>query len=125
MAFGIEGLAPFSIEIDADAFVSQKGEVSAPITAFHDLLITNRLILQPRIDLKLQAQRVPDLDLGSGFTDVELGARLRYEITRNVAPHIGVNWKRKLGQTASIANANGDPVSSLFFVAAFAWCGDG
>lgn len=96
--------------------LSARGEVSAQITAFHDLLITNRLILQPRIDLKLQAQRVPDLDLGSGFTDVELGARLRYEITRNVAPYMGVNWERKLGQTASIAKANGDPVSSLFFM---------
>lgn len=115
-AFGIEGLMPFFIELDADAFVSQKGEVSAQITAFHDLLITNRLILQPRIDLKLQAQPVRDLDLGSGFTDVELGARLRYEITRNVAPYVGVNWERKLGQTASIAKANGDPISSLFFV---------
>jgi copper resistance protein B len=59
---------------------------------------------------------VRDLDLGSGFTDVELGARLRYEITRNVAPYIEVNWERKLGQTASIAKANGEPVSSLFFL---------
>ena len=83
---GVEGLASFFIEIDAHLFISQKGEVSSEITAFHDLLITNRLILQPRIDLKLQAQRVPDLNLGSGFTDVELGARLRYEITRNIAP---------------------------------------
>ena len=113
---GVEGLAPGFIEIDADAFISQRGEVSAQITAFHDVLITNRLILQPRIDLKLQAQRVPDLDLGSGFTDVELGARLRYEITRNIAPYIGVNWERKLGETASIARAKGDPIDNLFFV---------
>ena len=112
---GVEGLAPFFIEIDADLFISQKGEVSSEITAFHDLLITNRLILQPRVDLKLQAQRVPDLNLGSGFTDVELGVRLRYEITRNVAPYVGVVWERKLGETASIARANGDPIDSLFF----------
>jgi len=111
---GVEGLAPFFVEIDADLFISQKGEVSSEITAFHDLLITNRLILQPRIDVKLQAQRVPDLNLGSGFTDVELGARLRYEITRNIAPYIGVVWDRKLGETASIARTNGDAVGSLF-----------
>lgn len=111
---GIEGLAAFFIEIDADLYISQKGEVSSAITAFHDVLITNRLILQPRIDLKLQAQRVPDLNFGSGFTDVELGARLRYEITRNIAPYVGVVWDRKLGQTASIARANGEAVGSLF-----------
>lgn len=107
-------MAPFFIEIDADLYISQKGEVSSAITAFHDVLITNRLILQPRIDLKLQAQRVPDLNLGSGFTDVELGARLRYEITRNIAPYIGVVWDRKLGETASIARTNGEAVGSLF-----------
>ena len=101
-AFGIEGLAPFFIDIDATGFVSQKGEISSEITAFHDLLITNRLILQPRIDVKLQAQRVADLNLGSGFTDVELGARLRYEITRNIAPYVGVVWDRKVGETARV-----------------------
>ena len=111
---GVEGLVPFFIEIDADLYISQKGEVSAALTAFHDVLITNRLILQPRIDLKLQAQRVSDLNLGSGFTDVELGARLRYEVTRNVAPYIGVVWDRKLGETAGIARANGEAVGSLF-----------
>ena len=64
--------------------ISQRGEVSASFTAFYDLLITNRLILQPRVDLKLQAQPVPDLDSGSGLTDFELGARLRYGFTRNL-----------------------------------------
>ncbi|MFX8968850.1 copper resistance protein B, partial [Acinetobacter baumannii] len=68
---GIEGLAPGFIEIDADAYISQKGEVSAQVTAFHDLLITNRLILQPRIDVKFQMQSVPDLELGAGLTDFE------------------------------------------------------
>lgn len=113
---GVEGLAPGFIEIDADLFITPGGEVSGEFTFFHDLLITNRLIFQPRIDLKVQMQRVADLDLGSGFTDVELGARLRYEITRNVAPYIGVNWERKLGETASIARTKGDAIDSLFFV---------
>lgn len=77
---GIEGLAPGFIEIDAAAYVSQKGEVSAQATAFHDLLITNRLILQPRIDVKFQMQSVPDLELGAGLTDFELGARFALRI---------------------------------------------
>lgn len=114
---GVEGLAPGFIEIDADAFVSQKGEVSSEITAFYDLLITNRLILQPRIDVKLQMQSVPDLEVGAGLTDFELGARLRYEFTRNFAPYVGVNWDRKVGQTATIARINGEAVSNVSFIA--------
>jgi copper resistance protein B len=111
---GFEGLAPGFIETDTDLYVSQKGEVSASFTAFYDLLITNRLILQPRVDVKLQMQRIPELELGSGVTDFELGARLRYEFTRNIAPYVGVVWDRKAGETASIARRNGEPISSVY-----------
>ena len=69
--------------------------------------------------MKLQAQRLPGLDLGSGFTDVELGARLRYEIARIIEPYIGVNWERKLEVTARIAKAKGDAMDNLFFVGSF------
>lgn len=113
---GIEGLAPGFFEIDADAFISQEGEISGQFTAFHDVLITNRLVLQPRIDVKMQLQRVPDLDLGAGITDLELGARLRYEFTRNFAPYIGVDWDRKLGETATIAKSKDEPISRVYFV---------
>jgi len=113
---GVEGLAPGLFEIDADAYLSQKGEVSGTFTAFYDLLITNRLILQPRTDIRLQLQRVPDLNLGSGVTDLELGARLRYEFTREFAPYVGVTWDRKLGGTAAIAKRIDEPTSSVYFV---------
>lgn len=86
-------MSPFFIGIDADLDISQRGEVSAALTALHDVPTTNLLILQPRIDLKLQAQRVPDLSLGAGFTDVELVAPLRYEITCSVTPY----YRRGLG----------------------------
>lgn len=114
---GLEGLAPGFIETDTDLYISQRGEISASFTAFYDLLITNRLILQPRVDLKFQAQPVPDLDLGSGLTDFALGARLRYEFTRSFAPYVGVNWDRKVGQTATIARTGGEPVSNVSVVA--------
>lgn len=114
---GIEGLAPGFFEIDADAYISQKGEISGSFTGWYDLLITNRLVLQPRVDLKLQLQSVPELELGRGVTDFELGARLRYDVTRNFAPYIGVSWDRKVGETAAIAERNQKQISSVNFVA--------
>jgi copper resistance protein B len=72
----LQGLASGFIETDTELYISQRGEVSASFTAFYDLLITNRLKLQPRVDLKLQAQPVPDLDSGSGLTDFELGGAI-------------------------------------------------
>jgi copper resistance protein B len=59
-------------------------------------------------------QRIPDLELGSGVTDFELEARLRYEFSRNIAPYVGVVWDRKVGETASIARRNGEPTSSVY-----------
>jgi copper resistance protein B len=113
---GLEGLAPGFFEIDADAYLSQKGEISGTFTGWYDLLITNRLILQPRADVKMQLQSVPELELGRGITDFELGARLRYEFTRNFAPYIGVSWDRKVGETATIAERSQKPTSSVNFV---------
>ncbi|MEN3231910.1 copper resistance protein B [Methylorubrum rhodesianum] len=115
-AIGIEGLAPGFFEIDATAYVSQKGEISGTFTTWYDLLITNRLVLQPRVDVRLQLQRIPELQLGSGFTDLELGARLRYEFTREIAPYIGVTWDRRLGETATFVKRNDEPTSSVYFV---------
>ncbi|MBX9841472.1 MAG: copper resistance protein B, partial [Xanthobacteraceae bacterium] len=114
---GVEGLAPGFIEIDADAYISEKGDLSGSFTAFHDLLITNRLVFQPRIDVRVQAQRVEELSLGSGITDFELGGRLRYEIVRNFAPYVGVAWDRKVGETATIAKLEQKDVSKVYFVA--------
>ncbi|MBX9846368.1 MAG: copper resistance protein B [Xanthobacteraceae bacterium] len=114
---GVEGLAPGFIEIDAEAYVSEKGKISGSFTAWHDLLITNRLILQPRIDVRIQAQSVAELGLGRGITDFELGARLRYEMLRNFAPYIGVAWDRKVGETAAIAEREMKQTSSVYLVA--------
>ncbi|ACS39696.1 copper resistance protein B [Methylorubrum extorquens] len=115
--FGVEGFAPGFFEVDAQAFLSNKGEVSGRINAFYDLLITNRLILQPRFDINAYAQDIPELSVGAGFSEMELSARLRYEFSREFAPYIGVSWERKLGGTAAIAKREDEPVSRVFFLA--------
>src|SRR3546814_6249025 len=80
---GVQGLVPYLFEVDAAAFVSDEGDVSARLEAEYDLLITQRLILQPRAEVNLAAQEVRELGIGSGINDVELGLRLRYEFARS------------------------------------------
>ena len=104
---GVEGLAPYWFDVEAAVFLSNRGELTARAEASYDLFVTQRLILQPRGELNLSAQRVPALRLGGGLTDVELGLRLRYEIVREFAPYVGVNWTRRLGETARLARAGG------------------
>lgn len=114
---GIKGLAPYWFDIDAAIFVSGHGDVTARLEAEYDLLLTQRLILQPRTELNFAAQTVDDLNVGKGLSSAELGLRLRYEITRQVAPYVGVNWTRSVGETADFVRADGEDPGRVSFVA--------
>jgi len=114
---GVQGLAPYFFEVDAAAFVSDEGDVSARLKGEYELLLTQKLILQPSVELNFAAQEVEDLGIGSGLTDVELGLRLRYEFVREFAPYIGINWESTIGNTADFAREEGEDVDSLSFVA--------
>lgn len=113
----IEGLAPYWFEVEGELFVSQKGEVTARGEASYDQRLTQSLILQPRAEVNLSAQDIPELATGSGVTSVELGLRLRYEIVREFAPYVGVNWERSLGRTARYVRDEGENPEALRFVA--------
>lgn len=114
---GIQGLAPYWFEVDAAAFISDDGDISARLELEYDLLLTQRLIMQPRFETNIAIQDVATLGVGSGVNDVELGLRLRYEIKREFAPYVGVNWSRKLGETADFARANFEDPGSASLVA--------
>lgn len=116
---GIHGLAPYWFEVDAAAFVSERGNLTARLEAEYEFLLTQRLVLQSRAELEMAAQRVTERELGAGVTSLDLGARLRYEIVPEVAPYIGVEWQTALGETADMAEASGADPSRTAFVAGF------
>ena len=113
---GIDGLAPYWFEVGAEAFLSTRGDAHLRLEASYDQRITQRLILQPAAEFNLAAQAVPELGIGAGPSDIELGLRLRYEIAREFAPYVGVNWERKLGDTADHARAAGEKPSATSLV---------
>lgn len=115
-AFGIEGLAPYWFEVEAHAFVSTKGDVLGRVAANYDQRITQRLILQPRVEFNLAAQDVVESGMGAGISDAELDLRLRYEIAREFAPYVGISHSAKFGRTADFARAAGDDSSTTSFV---------
>lgn len=114
---GLQGLAPGFFEIDLNGFVSERGDLSARLKAEYDLLITQRLILQPKAEINLAAQDVPELAIAQGLNDIELGLRLRYEVSREFAPYVGISWHRKLGETANLARNEGDDVEEFSLLA--------
>lgn len=114
---GFEGLAPYMFEVEGALFLSTKGDLLGRFEGYYDQRITQRLILQPRVELNLAAQDVPENRIGSGLTDAELGLRLRYEITRRFAPYVGVTHEAKTGRTADFARADGEDPTTTSFVA--------
>jgi len=112
---GFEGGAPYWFETAGSLFLSNKGELLARLEGSYDLRLSQRWILQPRIEANLSGQDISELELGSGVSNIELGLRLRYEIKREFAPYIGVSFDRKFGGTADYARALGkdDQATSL------------
>lgn len=119
---GIQGLAPYMFHVDGALFLSDRGDLTARLEAEYDQKITQALILQPRVELEMAAQDIPEREIGAGLTKIEPGLRLRYEIIREFAPYVGVEYEAKLGQTADLARAKGeDPDGFKFLIGLRAW----
>lgn len=114
---GLQGLAPYRYELEPSLFLSNKGQVSARVTASYDLLLTQRAVLQPRLELNVAAQSDREFEMGSGLTSTEFGARIRYELRRELAPYVGITWSQLYGGTKRLARESGDQTSVFSLVA--------
>ncbi|MCH8895500.1 MAG: copper resistance protein B [Proteobacteria bacterium] len=113
---GVKGLAPYFFDIDAALFIGESGRTAFRFEAEYELLLTQRLILTPDIEISLHGKNDSMTGIGSGLSDIEAGLRLRYEIRREFAPYIGINWSRLFGNTADFARTAGDSTSETQFV---------
>nr|BFE94737.1 hypothetical protein GCM10020185_52730 [Pseudomonas brassicacearum subsp. brassicacearum] len=115
-AFGVQGMALYNFEAEATAFIGEGGQSAARLEGDYDILLTNRLILQPTAEVNFYGKNDPARGVGSGLSDTELGVRLRYEIRREFAPYIGVTWNRVYGNTADYAREEGEDRSEARLV---------
>ena len=106
-AFGVQGLAPLFFEVSATGYVSESGHLAGKFQASYDLLLTQRLSLQPEIELNLYSKADPGRRIAAGLSDLDAGLRLRYELTRKIAPYLGVTWSDQSGSTADFRLAAG------------------
>ncbi|WP_019449193.1 copper resistance protein B [Cupriavidus sp. BIS7] len=117
LAFGVQGLAPYWFEVDATAYLGTEGRTAMRLSAEYELLITQRLILQPRIEANLYGKNDPATGTGSGLSNGAVGVRLRYEFSRQFAPYIGVERYQTFGNTADMLRASGGRSGETRFVA--------
>jgi copper resistance protein B len=110
MAAGIEGLAPYWVELEATAYVAGSGRLAARMRAEYTLRFTQRWMLQPELELNAYSRDDASQRVGSGVSNAQLGLRLRYEINRQFAPYIGVAWTRRFAATADFAQEDRVPI---------------
>ena len=115
-AFGIQGLAPYFFDLEVTGFVSGEGHLAAKLDASYDFLLTQRLILQPQVELNVYSKGDPARLVGAGFSDIDTGLRLRYEFGRKFAPYLGVVYEGKFRQTANFARQAGESTGDVRFV---------
>jgi copper resistance protein B len=115
-AIGVEGLAPYFFEFAPTFYFSDNGRLAGRIEGSYDLLITNRLILQPQFEVNFYSKRDPSRGIGSGLSDLDAGLRLRYEISRKFAPYVGFAYNQAFGETASFIRAEGGIVHDPRFI---------
>lgn len=116
-AFGVTGLAPYKFEVAATAYLGESGRTAARIEVEYETLLTNRLILQPRLELEFNGRDDPGRGIGSGLGMAEAGLRLRYEFSRRFAPYVGVVRERAFGRTADFREAAGEGADGTRWVA--------
>ncbi|MEO7066222.1 MAG: copper resistance protein B [Rhodanobacter sp.] len=109
-AFGVQGVSPYWFELEATAYAGSSGRTAARVRAEYELLLAQKLILQPELEANLYGKDDLQRRIGTGLSDVQLGLRLRYEMRREFAPYIGVNFVNRMGTTADFARQYHQPV---------------
>ncbi len=107
LAVGIQGLAPYWFELGVTAYLGKGGQSALRLDGEYDLLLTQRLVLQPRVEFNAYGRRDDARAIGAGPADLTAGFRLRYELSRQFAPYLGIEWTRLFGTTADLAREEG------------------
>jgi copper resistance protein B len=116
-AFGVQGMPLYGLETEATAFISEGGQTALRLEADYDILLTQRWVLQPTAELNLHGRNDEQRGVGSGLSEASVGLRLRYEISRQFAPYVGVSWSRAYGNSAELQRAEGEDTSEARLLA--------
>ncbi len=113
----LQGLAPYKFEFDNSLYISERADVTLSTEIEYNIRITQRLVLQPRAELGFAAQDISERRLGAGITDANTDIRLRYEIRRGFAPYFGARYRFLVGETANLAEEEGDKTEKWLLLA--------
>ena len=111
-----KGLAPYLVEIDASLFIGESGRTSIRLDAEYEYMFSQKLVLSPEVEINIFGKDDEVTSTGKGLSNIDAGLRLRYELSREFAPYVGINWGKKYGNTATFASNEGEDVEDAQFV---------
>lgn len=117
LALGFDGLAPYWFEVGVTAYLGDGGRTALGLDVAYELLLTQRLVLQPSLEAEAHGQRDSANGLGQGLSRATTGLRLRYEFSRQLAPYLGLEWAAHFGETADLRRTADEPVRDTRAVA--------
>jgi copper resistance protein B len=115
-AVGVQGLAPYFFNFAPTLYVRDGGRVAGRLEGSYNLYLTQRLILEPQVELNFYSQADRGRGIGTGLSDLDGGVRLGYGLSRKFAPYIGYTYTGAFGQTATFSRLAGQPTSANRFV---------
>jgi copper resistance protein B len=118
----IRGLAPSFFDVEAELFIAEGSQSGLRVKGEYELLINQRLVLAPELEIVSYSRNEPNRLIGSGLSEIEFALRLRYEVKREIAPYIGFSWQTLHGDTRDFARAAGrDGSDAVVSIGIRAW----
>ncbi len=115
-AVGVQGLAPYFFNFAPTLYVRDGGRVAGRIEAYYNSYLTQRLILQPQVEVNFYSQADPARRIGSGLSDLDSGLRVGYQFSRKFVPYVGYTYSGTYGETARFSRQAREPTSAPRFV---------
>ena len=113
---GLQGLAPYFVEVDANLFIGGSGSSGLRINIEREFLLTRRVSLAPELELNAFADDDKAAARGSGVSDIDAALRLHYRLQPNFAPYAGVVWEQFIGETRGLRRGIGEDTSEFQLV---------
>lgn len=89
LALGLHGMTPYKFELEAMLYLGRSGHSELHLELEYELLLSQRWILVPHLATGAQGKSDAAHGLRRGWSGLESGLQLRYEIRPDLAPYIG------------------------------------
>lgn len=101
IVIGLQGDARYLIDYNLAAFATENGDVLLRAELERQFLLTQRWIVEARLEVNASLSDSDLRNTDAGFSQSEVGFRLRYEVTRRFAPYVGWEWKQEFRDSKS------------------------